>query len=48
VEVWGAILQDLNDVMYMSINYGEIIDDFKERGRVVMRESFHKHKPNDA
>jgi len=32
VKVWGGILQDLHDVMYMSINHGEIIDDFKERG----------------
>jgi hypothetical protein len=29
VEVRGAILQYLHDVMYMSINHGEIIDDFK-------------------
>jgi hypothetical protein len=35
VEVWGGILQDLHDVMYMSINHGKIIDDFKDRGRVV-------------
>jgi len=41
LEVWGEILQDLHDVMYMSINHGETIDDFKERGRVVVRESFH-------
>ncbi len=33
VEVQGGILQDLHDVMYMSINHGEAIDDFKERGR---------------
>ena len=48
VEVQGGILQDLHDVMYMSINHGETIDDFKERGRVVVRESFHKHRPGDA
>jgi hypothetical protein len=41
VEVWGGILQDLHDVMYMSINHGETIDDFKERGKVVVRESLH-------
>jgi hypothetical protein len=35
VEVQGGILQDLHDVMYMSINHGETIDDFKKRGRVV-------------
>jgi hypothetical protein len=29
VEVWGGIFQDLHDVMYMSINHGEAIDDFK-------------------
>jgi len=29
VEVWCGILQDLHDVMYMSINHGKIIDDFK-------------------
>ncbi len=37
VEVRGGILQDLHDVMYMSINHGETIDDFKECGRVVVR-----------
>jgi hypothetical protein len=47
VEVRGGILQDLQDV-YMSINHGEIIDDFKERGRVAMRESLQKHKLGDA
>jgi hypothetical protein len=31
VEVWGGIFQDLHDVMYMSINHGETIDDFKEK-----------------
>jgi len=41
VEVWGGILQDLHDVIYMSINHGKTIDDFKERGRVVVRKSFH-------
>jgi hypothetical protein len=34
--------------MYMSINHGEIIDDFKERGRVAVRKSLHKHRPGDA
>jgi hypothetical protein len=48
VEVWGGILQDLHDVMYMSINHGKTIHDFKERGRVVMRENLHKHRPCDA
>jgi hypothetical protein len=48
VEVQGGILQDLHDVMYMSINHGKTIDDFKERGRVAVRESLHKHKPTDA
>jgi hypothetical protein len=48
VEVWGGILQDLHDVMYVSINHGETFDDFKERGRVVVRENLHKHKPGDA
>jgi hypothetical protein len=37
VEVRGGILQDLHDVMYMSINHGETIDDFKERGRLALR-----------
>jgi hypothetical protein len=32
----------------MSINHAETIDDFKERGRVVVRESFHKHRPDDV
>ncbi len=48
VEVWGGILRDLHDVMYVSINHGETINDFKERGRVDVRESLHKHKPSDA
>jgi len=34
--------------MYMSINHGETIDDFQERGRVVVGESLHKHRPSDA
>jgi len=29
VEVWCGILQDLHNVMYMSINHGKTIDDFK-------------------
>jgi hypothetical protein len=32
----------------MSINHGETIDDFKERGKVVMKESLHKHRLVDA
>jgi hypothetical protein len=48
VEVRSEILQDLHDVMYMSINYGETIDHFKECGKVVVKESLHKHKPGDA
>jgi len=48
VEVWGGIFQDLHDMMYMSINRGEKIDDFKEHGRVAVRKSFHKHGPNDV
>jgi hypothetical protein len=48
VEVQGGILQDLHDVMYMSINHGETINDFKEYGRVAMKESLHKHRPNDV
>jgi hypothetical protein len=48
VEVRGATLQDLHDVMCMSINHGETIDDFKKCGKVVVRENFHKHKPSDV
>jgi hypothetical protein len=48
VEVQGGILQDLHVVMYMSINHGETIDDFKERGRVVVRENLRKHRHGDA
>ncbi len=48
VKVRGGIFQDLHDVMYMSINHGETIDDFKKCGRVVVRENLHKHKPSDA
>jgi hypothetical protein len=48
VEVWGGIFQDLHDVMYMSINHGKTIDDFKDRGRVAMRESLNKHRPGNA
>jgi hypothetical protein len=32
----------------MSINHGETINDFKERGKVVVRESLHKHRLGDA
>jgi hypothetical protein len=48
VEVQGGILQNFHDVMYMSINHGKKINDFKERGRVVVKESFYKHRPGDA
>jgi hypothetical protein len=48
VEVQGRIFQDLYDVIYMSINHGEMINDFKKHGRVVMKESLHKHKPGDV
>jgi hypothetical protein len=48
VEMRGGILQDLHDVMYMSINHVETIDDFKERGRVDVRKNLHKHRPSDA
>jgi hypothetical protein len=48
VEVQGGILQDLHEGMYMSINHGETIDDFKERGRVDVRKNLHKHKLGDA
>ncbi len=36
-KMWSGIFQDVHDVMYMSINCGERIDDFKEHGRVVVR-----------
>ncbi len=48
VELLGGIFQDLHDVMYMSINHGETIDDFKECGKVDVRENLHKHRPGDA
>jgi hypothetical protein len=32
----------------MSINHGEKIDGFKERGRVAMSENLHKYKFSDA
>jgi len=48
VEVQGGILQDLHDVMYMSINHGETIDDFKKHGRVDVRKNLHKHKLSDV
>ncbi len=44
----GGILQYFQDVMYMSINHGETIDNFKEYGRVNVRESFQKHKLGDV
>jgi hypothetical protein len=47
VEVQVGILQNLHDVMYMSINHGETIDDSKERGKVLMKESLYKHRPSD-
>jgi hypothetical protein len=40
VKVWGGILQDLHDVINMSINHGETIDDFKECGRVIWEKAF--------
>jgi len=48
VKVRGGIFQYFHDVMYMSINHAETIDDFKERGRVVVKENLHKHRPSDA
>jgi hypothetical protein len=48
VEMRGGILEDLHDVMYMSINHGETIDDFKECGRVILRKSLQKHRSIDA
>jgi hypothetical protein len=48
VEVQGAILQDLHDVMYMSINHGKTNVDFKEHGRVIVKEIIHKHRLGDA
>jgi hypothetical protein len=39
-----AIFQDFHDVMYMSINHGKKNYDFKTRGKVAMKEKFHKHK----
>jgi len=48
VEVQNGILQDLHDVMYISINHGKTIDDFEEHGRVAMRKNLHKHRPGDA
>jgi len=44
----GGIFQDLHDVMYMSINHGKTIDDFKECGRVAVKKNLHKHRPNDV
>jgi hypothetical protein len=48
VEMRGGILQNLHDVMYMSINHGEISDDFKEGGRVDVKGNLYKHKLGDA
>jgi len=48
MEVRRAILQDLHDVMYMSINHGKTIDDVKEHGKVAIRKNLHKHKLGDA
>ncbi len=48
VEVQGGSLEDLRDVMYMSINHGKTIDDFKKHGRVTVRKSLHKHRLGDA
>jgi hypothetical protein len=43
VEMWGGIL-----VGYMSINHGQTIDDFKKRGKVILRENLQKHRRGDA
>ncbi len=48
MEVQGGIFQDLHDVMYMSINHGKKIDDFKECERVDVRKSCHKHRHSDT
>jgi hypothetical protein len=48
VEMQGGILQDLHDVMYRSINQGETINNFKECGKVDVRENLHKHRLSDA
>jgi hypothetical protein len=48
VEVQGGILQNLHDVMYMSINHGKSIHDFKERGRILVRKNLHKHRLSDG
>jgi hypothetical protein len=40
VKVWDGIFQNLHDVMYMSINHGQTIDDFKEHGKDAMKEAF--------
>jgi hypothetical protein len=44
----GGILQDLHDVMYRSLNQGETINNFKECGKVDVRENLHKHRLSDA
>jgi hypothetical protein len=44
----GGILQDLHDVMYMSINHRETINNFKEHGRVIVKKSLHKHRLGDV
>jgi hypothetical protein len=48
VEVRGGILLDLHDVTYISINHGETIDDFKERGKVNVKKNLYKHRLGDA
>jgi len=40
VEVRGGILQDFHDVMYMSINHGETINDFKSVGGLLWEKTF--------
>jgi hypothetical protein len=48
VEIWGGILQNLHNVMYMSTNHGKTINDFKKHGRVALRENLHKYKLGDV
>jgi hypothetical protein len=46
-KMWRCGVESSKTFM-MSINHGETIDDFKERDKVDVSESLHKHRPSDA
>jgi hypothetical protein len=46
-KMWRCGVESSKTFM-VSIDHEETIDDFKERDKVDVRESLHKHRPSDA